>query len=330
MDPLSGTWVVFSPQRRLRPQFFEYSEPESPDPAYCPFCEGNEALTPPEIVAVRPKGGAANERGWTIRVVPNKFPALKVEGDMVRSADGFYDRMSGIGAHEVVIETPLHPRDIGDMEIEEIRQIFLTYKTRLLDLKRDIRLEYIQVFKNRGFRAGATIPHAHSQIIALPIIPPLVETKLRMARDHFHRKGRCLICDIVHHDRQDRRRVLLENSDFLVTSAYAPRHPFELRLFPLHHTARFEETGDTLFTPLAKILKETVIRFKRILDTPPYHWLLVNCPFHREGGSYFHWYLELVPLVSGTGGFELGTGNYINPIYPEESIDILKGEMDFK
>ncbi len=329
-DPISFTWVIFAPDRKSRPQYFEYPGTENFSAAHCPFCEGNEAMTPPEIFALRPKGGNANERDWRLRVVPNKFPALKVEGSLSRRAEGPYDWLSGIGAHEVVIETPGHRVGIEDMDVESIRQIFLTYKVRLLDLKKDIRLKYIQIFKNHGPRAGATIPHAHSQVIALPIIPPPVEARLKTAGEHFDRKERCLICDVLFHERGNRQRLLTENTDFIVTAPYASRFPFELRLFPIEHGARFEEVPDTVFTPLAETLKDTVIRLNRVLDHPDYHWLLVNSPFHQDCREWFHWYLEIVPLVSGTGGFELGTGTYINPIPPEEAVEILKDEKHNK
>ena len=325
-DPLTGRWVVFAPERKRRPLYIDRPHDgfESSVSGGCPFCKGNEDLTPPEVLAYRGGQSKPNQEGWSLRVVPNKFPALRVEGELGRRPDGFYDRMNNIGAHEVVIETPSHHHGIDDMTLSHVKQIFCAYKARLLDLKQDCRFRYIKIFKNHGAAAGATIPHSHSQIIALPVVPSLIEEKIHIAQEHFRAKERCLCCDIISHERDSGQRMLWENEHFVVLAPYASRFPFELTLYPTQHQSRFEELDDALLDHLAHAVKNTVERLNRVLDNPDYHWILTNAPFGGEVAPYFHWYLEIIPLVTGTGGFELGTQSYINTVYPEEAVEILK------
>jgi len=322
-DPVTGTWVILSPERKIRPQFY-LDEEEN-----CPFCQGNESMTPPEIYAIRDKDkrAEANRPGWQLRVIPNKYPALRVEGDLNKQGEGFYDKMNGIGAHEVVIETPSHSKGMDELGDEQVSDIFLTFKRRILDLKRDIRFKYIQVFKNHGRLGGATIPHPHSQIVALPVMPARVNEKLTHAEAHFKEKERCIFCDIIHYEQEYHQRVLLENSDYIVMSPFAPKLPFELVLYPKSHTASFEETGDSMMPSLAVLFRDTINRINKSLERPAYNLMLHNASFDRDCKDYFHWYLEILPIITGTGGFELATHSYINPTPPEEAIEILKAQI---
>ncbi|MCP5104625.1 MAG: galactose-1-phosphate uridylyltransferase [bacterium] len=324
-DPVTGNWVVLSPERKMRPQFYSGSGANELTPENCPFCAGNESMTPPEIDAVRDKNSRADQRGWHLRVVPNKFPALRVEGEPGKRAEGFYDKMNGIGAHEVIIETDSHTKGMDELGEEEVTDVFLTFKRRILDLKQDIRLKYIQVFKNHGRMAGATISHPHSQVVALPMVPLRLREMLNRAEVHFSNKERCLFCDIVQHEEEYGKRVLLESGNYIVLSPFAPKFPFEMVFYPKVHAAAFEETGDAKLRELACVFRETLSRINRALESPDYNLVLHNVPFRSNDGceSYFHWHLELVPVLSGTGGFELGTFSYINPTSPEEAIAVL-------
>lgn len=323
-DPLSDSWVLFAPERKLRPQYGAFSGEDLLAPENCPFCEGNESLTPPEISAVRNKNSKANQPGWQVRVVPNKYPALKLEGRSERTREGFYDRITGIGAHEVVIETNSHFKGIDELEVETVATIFRTFKQRILDLKQDKRLRYVQVINNHGFRAGATILHPHSQVVGMPVVPARIKERLKHAIAHFDVKGSCIFCDIIHHEIDNRKRVLFETPDFIVISPYASRFPFEMVIYPRVHSASFEEAGDEEFHALAEVFKETIGRFNRILEHPAYNLLLHNAPFESDVKKHFHWHWELIPIISGIGAFELGTYTYINPTPPEEAIEVLR------
>lgn len=323
-DPVTGTWVIISPEREMRPQFYtEVSENGLPQ-ENCPFCEGNESMTPPEIYVIRRKNSNANQPGWRLRVIPNKYPALRVEGHLNKQAVGFYDKMNGIGAHEVVIETNSHSLVIEEMEDEEIADIFLAYKGRILDLKQDVRFKYIQVFKNHECMAGATIPHPHSQIVAVPVVSVQVNERLTRAESYFNAKERCIFCDIIHHESEYQKRILFENSDYIVMSPFAPKFPFELIIYPKTHTASFEGMEDSMILPLASIFRDTMRRINKVLKQPAYNLVIHNATFDRDCKNYFHWHLEIAPAITITGGFELGTYSYINPTLPEKAIEILK------
>jgi UDPglucose--hexose-1-phosphate uridylyltransferase len=193
-DPVIGRWVIISTERSRRPGDFNHVR-ESQGSVPCPFCPGNEEKTPPEILAFGDSGRGPNQPGWWVRVIPNKYPALRIEGQLHRTGELLYDKMDGLGAHEVFIETPDHQKRIEDLDEKKLQDVLWAYRERMLDLKKDNRLEYILVFKNHGAAAGATLVHAHSQLIATPMVPIRVKQELRGADEYFEQKGRCIYCD---------------------------------------------------------------------------------------------------------------------------------------
>lgn len=324
-DPITGTWVIISPERRKRPRYFRpVSEEDSAQPANCPFCEGNEALTPPELLAFRRPGSAANKPGWEVRVIPNKYPALRVEGTLDKRGDGCFDRMSGIGAHEVIIETPHHSKGLAELPPENLEKVLLAFRARIRDLKNDIRFRYIMIFKNHGPSAGATLAHSHSQLIALPVVPLRVKEELEGAAAHFRVKERCIFCDILRYESEQEKRVLLETRHFTVLAPYAPRFSFELAIYPKRHDACYENCREDELQDLAQVLNDVLRRYQRILNQPDYNLIVHNAPLQKDLGEHFHWHMELMPMLSRTAGFEWGTGFYINPVPPEEAVQALK------
>src|SRR5215831_5436796 len=221
-DPVAGRWVIISTDREKRPSDFRLERAAIIGREHCPFCPGHESFTPHEVLAYRQNGSAPNTPGWDVRVVPNKFPALQVEGTFDRVGEGMFDRMNGIGAHEVIVETPDHDRTLAAMSEPEIERVLWAYRERILDLKRDIRLRYILIFKNHGAAAGATLEHTHSQLIALPIVPDFVREEMDGARRHFAIKERCVFCDIARQDLADGRRLVFDNADIVALAPYAP------------------------------------------------------------------------------------------------------------
>jgi UDPglucose--hexose-1-phosphate uridylyltransferase len=323
-DPVTGRWVIISTDRRKRPSDFRLEPVTLIGSEYCPFCEGHEEMTPPEVLAFRNHGGAPNSRGWDLRVVPNKFPALQVEGNLDREGEGLFDRMNGLGAHEVIIETPQHAKTMSTMSEPEIERVLWAYRERILDLKRDIRFRYILVFKNHGAAAGATLEHSHSQLIALPIVPEFVREELDGARQHYAAKERCVFCDIIRQEVAAGRRVIHENADIVAIEPYAPRFPFETWLLPRAHGARFEEATRQQYESLARMLKVVLQRVDRALETPSYNLIVHSLPFSESSPDYYHWHVELIPKLTRTAGFEWGTGLYINPTSPEEAAQVLR------
>jgi len=324
-DPVTGRWVIISTDRHKRPNDFVFERARIIGREHCPFCPGHESLTPPEIMSYRQNGSAPNAPGWDVRVVPNKFPALQVEGTLDREGEGMFDRMNGIGAHEVIIETPNHDRTLASMSEPEIERVLFAYRDRIGDLKKDFRLRYILIFKNHGAAAGATLEHTHSQLIALPIVPDFVREEIDGARRHFAAKERCVYCDIVHQEIRDGRRVILENADVVALAPYAPRFAFETWLLPKRHGARFEEAPRHEYEGLARMIKAVLQRIDRALESPAYNLILHTSPFSEDTSEIYHWHLELMPKLTKVAGFEWGTGFYINPTSPEEAARVLRG-----
>jgi UDPglucose--hexose-1-phosphate uridylyltransferase len=323
-DPVTGRWVIISTDRQKRPNDFRVERSATVGRELCPFCPGREGLTPPEVLSYRQNGGAPNAPGWDLRVVPNKFPALQVEGTLDREGEGLFDRMNGIGAHEVIIETPDHDRSLALMSEPELERVLWAFRERMLDLRQDHRLRYILVFKNHGSAAGATLEHPHSQLIALPIVPDFVREEIEGARRHYQIKERCVFCDIVHQELRDGRRVIQENADIIALAPYAPRFAFETWLLPRRHGARYEQAARHEYESLARLLKVVLQRLDRALESPPFNLILHTSPFSEEVADLYHWHIEIMPKLTRVAGFESGTGFYINPTSPEEAAKVLR------
>jgi len=323
-DPVTGRWVIISTERRKRPSDFRLERLAPGGSEYCPFCPGHEELTPPEVLAYRHNGGAPNTAGWDLRVVPNKFPALQVEGNLDREGEGLFDRMNGIGAHEVIIESSDHAKTLATMSVEEVARVLQAYRERVLDLKRDIRFRYILIFKNHGAPAGATLEHSHSQLIALPIVPDFVREEIDGARQHYTQKERCVFCDIIRQEVTAGKRVIEGNADIVALAPYAPRFPFETWLLPRRHSSRFEEAPVHEYENLARLLRSLLQRMNRALESPAYNLIVHSSPFSEDTGTFYHWHVELMPKLTKVAGFEWGTGFYINPTSPEEAARVLR------
>jgi UDPglucose--hexose-1-phosphate uridylyltransferase len=322
-NPVTGRWVIISTDRQKRPDDFRLERPTIVGRQQCPFCPGHEAMTPGEVLAYRPHG-APNTAGWDLRVVPNKFPALQVEGTLDRAGEGMFDRMNGIGAHEVIIETPDHDRTLATMTETEIERVLWAYRERILDLKRDGRLRHIMVFKNHGAAAGATLQHTHSQLIALPIVPDFLREEIDGARRHYAEKERCVFCDIVHQELEAGTRLVQENADIVALAPYAPRFAFETWLLPKRHGARFEGAVKQEYESLARLLKQVLQRLDRALESPPYNLVVHTAPFAGDTAEIFHWHIEIMPKLTRVAGFEWGTGFFLNPTPPEEAARVLR------
>jgi UDPglucose--hexose-1-phosphate uridylyltransferase len=329
-DLVTERWVIIATERARRPAEGA-APPAPPDEGKCPFCAGREKSTPPEIWAARHSGGP-NQPGWKVRVVANKFPALRVEGQLDREGDGIYDRMNGIGAHEVIIETPDHQTELEDQPLEDIATVLTAGKERMLDLLRDERLRYILMFKNVGRQAGASLRHPHSQIIATPTTPSRVKSKLEGAREYYRRKERCVFHDILRQEQRDGRRVVYENGGFLSFCPYASRFPFELCILPKRQAADYHNITQEEIAQLADSLKVTLKKLALALNRPQYNLILHTAPARRARrrdywdtlDQDFRWHIEILPRISEPAGFEWGTGFYINPTPPEESAQYLR------
>jgi len=322
-DPIIGRWVIISTERGKRPSYFGRTEKKT-SPKACPFCPGNESATPSEVMAYRPGGSEPNRPGWTLRVVPNKYPALIIEGDLTREPHGIYDRMNGIGAHEVIIETAQHEHDMADLPLAQIKSVLWAYRERYLDLQRDHRFKYIMIFKNHGEAAGASVEHSHSQLIATPIIPKRVAEELVGAKKYYDYKERCIFCDIIRQEISDQNRVVSENDHFIAFEPYASRFPFETWLMPKAHIGNYVDTDIDMHDELASIMKDILSRLRVALADPSYNYIIHTAPVGDEYREFYHWHIEIIPKLTRVAGFEWGTGFYINPTRPEDAAKFLR------
>jgi UDPglucose--hexose-1-phosphate uridylyltransferase len=322
-DPITGRWVIIATDRAKRPSDFTRQRVEIKGVRFCPFCPGNELRTPPEILAYRTRG-AANEPGWSLRVISNKFPVLRVEGTLTRKAEGLYDKMDGVGAHEVIIESPDHFQTLADMPDKRVEDLFWAFRDRVLDLRRDVRLRYVLLFKNHGEAAGAVLEHTHSQLIALPIVPKRVQEELDGARKYFDYKERCVYCDIVAQETDSTNRLIHESDHFLVIAPWASRSPFESWIIPKAHNSHAENMSHAEIHDLAPVLRGLLRRMNSTLENPPYNMILHSAPIQDQPMPHYHWHLEIIPRMTNAAGFEWGTGLHINPTPPEEAAKFLR------
>jgi UDPglucose--hexose-1-phosphate uridylyltransferase len=323
-DPIVGRWVIIATERARRPS--EASRPrERPAPGLCPFCPGQEDKTPRELyVHGRPPTAPPNSPGWNVRVIPNRYPALMIEGDLDRQAEGIYDRMNGVGAHEVIIETDDHARDLAHLSDAEVTEVLFAYKARILDLRNDLRFRYILLFKNHGPSAGASLEHAHSQLIAMPVTPRHVAEEIEGARRHFEHRERCIFCDLVMQERKDRARLVHENEEFVVFEPWAPRSPFETWIVPKRHESNFEAEPKERLGYCAQALRSTLKRLGAALGDPAYNFMIHSNPLRDAASPSYHWHIEVMPALTHVAGFEWGSGFHINPVPPEEAAEFLR------
>ncbi|MGZ8430020.1 MAG: galactose-1-phosphate uridylyltransferase [Candidatus Deferrimicrobiaceae bacterium] len=321
-DPVVGRWVIISTERAKRPQEFT-PEPLPRREGVCPLCPGSERMTPPEILGYR-QGGQPNDPNWTLRVVPNKFPALRIEGELGKAADGIYDRMRGIGAHEVVIESEKHDVYLYDLPEPRFQDVLWAYRERLLDLKNDHRFKSVLIFKNHGAAAGASLTHSHSQLIALPVIPKRVMEEMAGCREYYRFRDRCLFCDLVVQEMDQKVRIVEETGEFLAFSPYAPRFPFETWIVPKRHQCAYEMIEGDQAKALAAVFRRTLRRLNLALENPPFNFIVHSAPFSERAVDFFHWHIEIMPKLTKVAGFEWGSGFYINPTPPEESAKYLR------
>jgi len=324
-------WTIIAPERRQ--PLYGLTPPEEDGAEFAaddPFAAGNEEQTPPEIFSLPSANGDA---AWQVRVFANTYPALRVEGEVVRQAVGLNETVSGVGAHEVIVKTPESNLELADLEVDEIGLVLQAYRARLLDLRHDPRLRYVLIFKNKGREAGASVDHAHSQLIATPIIPTVVVQELSSCREHFSRHERCLFCDLIRQEQRLAERICIETDRYIALAPFAASSPFETWVLPKEHRHDFALSSDDDLRGLAVILRDLLRRVRSLLDDPPYNLVLHTIPnSHPRPGrpDYwstierdYHWHLEFAPRTNRLAGFEWGSGYTINPTPPEEAARLL-------
>lgn len=314
-DVTTNEWVLFAPARARRPHDAAVAAAEpGASASTCPFCPGQEAATPGEIVRLKDEGPA----GWSVRVIPNKFPALDpaASDEQVELGRVFHE-MGGYGAHEVVIESPDHSRLLADQPREQVERVLRVIHGRFLDLMRDRRLRAIVVFKNHGERAGTSISHPHWQIIATPVVPHQLRLKHEIATDYFDRTSKCIYCVTLEEELSAQTRVLDANDDYVAVLPFASHVPYQVRILPLAHRSSFASVAPERLYLLAEMLQSVLGRLARLLGRPHFNLTLGTAPLGDEEKRYFLWHIDVLPRLTTPAGFELGSGMAINPVLPE-------------
>jgi UDPglucose--hexose-1-phosphate uridylyltransferase len=282
-------------------------------------------MTPPEVWALRDPGSAANTPGWSVRIVSNKYPALDDRGTELDRSDALYRTATALGVHEVLIESPDHVVDLNELDAEQFEKILQAYRARWRALARDRRWRYLMIYKNHGDRAGATLEHIHSQMIALPQMPPQIVDELNGVNKHFAATGRCIYCDIVEGDLAHGERLVAQSEYFVALCPFAPRFGFETWILPRKHAAAFEETSDQELVALGETLRDFILRLNRLFHNAPFNYLLHSVRVDESGAEPYHWHLEILPQLTRAAGFEWGSGMHMNSIAPEEAARLLRG-----
>jgi UDPglucose--hexose-1-phosphate uridylyltransferase len=324
-DPITGRWVVVTVEDPFLPQDFNPELLIWKGPEGCPFCYGNENFTPIEIEAVSDIVRQPNTPGWKVRVIPNKFAALRIEGELNKRAMGMYDLSHGIGAHEVIVETPEHTKQLEDLPDADVEAVLKVYRSRSLDLRKDKRFKYLMIFKNFGAAAGATQEHSHSQLVALPMVPKSVKEEVKGAQAFYEYRERCIFCDMLAYEEENaKERVVAENEHFVAFCPLSSRFSFEIWIVPRDHCGDFGDMAPQQTIFLAKILKDMLNRLKKVLGQRSYNYLIHSSPVNSDPSPAYHWHLEIMPKLSRVAGFEWGSGFYVVNTPPELAAKCLR------
>jgi UDPglucose--hexose-1-phosphate uridylyltransferase len=322
-DPTTKDWVVIARERSRRPEQFKREPVElSPRSSGCPFCPGNEHLTPPTITELN------GERVWKVRVVANKFAAFELDGPHRSRTHNFFNSQDAYGHHEVVIETPEHGTSLGQMDISGVRDILRVYRDRHLALREDPKIKLVLAFRNHGLSAGASLAHPHSQIIGTPIIPPGIRRKYEAAIRHFDDTQDCIYCAVRDEELKDGRRMILETRFLTVFHPFASQVPFETWIIPKRHNPSFANAEGHELDDLALLLRAVLGALYASLGNPDYNLIIHTAPVEDEHKPYFLWHVEIRPRLATPAGFELGTGVFINTAVPEETAAFFRPLVD--
>lgn len=327
-DPATKQWVIIATERAKRPEDYQRNSKKSDHPDYdekCPFCPGNEDMTPPEEFAYRRNGTKANTEGWWVRVVPNKFAALVPSGNLSRIREnGFFRRMSGVGKHEVVIESPVHNATVGTMDLRQVEEILLICRDRFNKLSQDPRFQFVTIFRNHGRLAGTSLIHPHSQMIATPIVPLHIRHRLEEAMRYYDDNGECVFCSMLDEEIRIQKRLVLETEDFVAFEPFASSVPFETWVMPKKHAATYGSISIDDAKKLAAVLSRVMKRIYTGLNDPDYNYMIYTAPFKDATENWYHWFIQIVPRLTMIAGFELGSRVFINTTPPEEAADFLR------
>jgi UDPglucose--hexose-1-phosphate uridylyltransferase len=327
-DITTKDWTIFAIDRSKRPSDFKEIKEKKVIKEFdrnCPFCRGNEKMTPEDIMSVKDKNG-----DWLIRVVPNKFPILE-PGEIKKCGDyrrinGPYFEVNGIGNHEVIIESPEHNENLCHLSPGQVRKIIEIYKTRFIELSKDKGCQLVVIFRNHGNKAGTSLVHPHSQLVAIPFMPAFIRSKFYESERYFDDYGECVYCKMIAYEKKIKKRIIYENEDFISIAPYASVVPYNILILPKAHQACFAQIPETAIENFASVLIITLKKLYDLLDNPDYNYIIDSAPFEQIGNRHYHWHLEILPRLITRAGFEIGSGINVNTILPEECAESLRKE----
>jgi len=331
-DYLLDRWVVIATKRGRRPTDFAKQERETAKTSTCPLCPNNESMTPPAILVYLNRNGKIKKekdkdglrhKNWLIRCIPNLYPAFtppKEKTSFQKTADSCL--AAAVGHHEVLVESPIHDEHPADAKISQLIQVINGYIDRLRELSSKPYVKYVSIFRNHGLEAGASLSHAHSQIIATPFIPRAIQEELVVSKKFWKQNKKCAFCEILKKESKS-SRAILENSHFVVFAPYASVHPLEFWMLPKKHNTTILDLTQTEVKAFAETLHKSLKGLKQLVNDPPY-----NYGFHmaigKDARSHYHWHLEVYPKLAIWAGFEKSTGMYINTVTPEIAAESLR------
>jgi UDPglucose--hexose-1-phosphate uridylyltransferase len=316
-------WVVIATERARRPEELANKRERKKVASYvasCPFCPGNEKLTPPEVLRVP----ASPDVPWHARVIPNKFAALSRDVQPTRTVHRTLRSINGFGVHDVIIETPDHSQVLALMPDSYVAEILRIYKTRYDELSLDPRIALITIFKNHGIDAGTSLEHPHSQMIATPVTSLQVRDRFQQALRYFDDFGDCMFCEMLKEELQEETRIVMVSEHFVALELYASPAPFCTHIYPRRHMANFGDVSAAEINDLARTLRSVLAKLYHGLADPDFNFTIRSAPAENAGVKYFHWYLSVIPRLTRVAGFELGSGMFINTVLPEAAAEFLR------
>lgn len=320
---ITKEWVIIATERAKRPEDLVAHHESKPVASFvpsCPFCPGNESLTPPEVLRV-----PANTNGaWSVRVVPNRFAALARDLEPTRTIHRSRRTINGFGVHDVIIETPDHSQFMALMSDAHVADVLRIYKTRYIELSHDHRIAHIAIFKNHGRDAGTSLEHPHSQLIATPVISHQVRERFQQALSHYDEYGECMFCQMIEEELQEQKRVVLTTEHFVAIELFASATPFCTHIYPRRHMASFGDISAAEIADLGHVLRTLLGKLYIGLENPDFNYTIRSAPAENVGVRYFHWYVSVIPRLTRVAGFELGSGMFINTVLPEAAAEFLR------
>jgi UDPglucose--hexose-1-phosphate uridylyltransferase len=323
-DPTTEEWVIIARERAKRPSDFVHRRPKRELPDFspsCPFCPGNESMTPHETLLYQQQDG----NGWQVRAFANKFAALNPNGKTARNIkEGFFTEMSGVGIHEVIVETPLHNKSLAFMEESEALSVLNAYHERYQKLSQQPFAKLIIIFKNHGAAAGTSLEHSHSQLVVTPVVPKHIRMRHEVAIHYYDNYGRCLYSDLMEHELKSGKRIVMETEEFLAFHPFASQRPFETWIVPKKHQASFGNVSLGDLGNLAHVLRLILLKLYRGLNDPDFNYVIDTAPVGDENEPYYMWHMRIIPRLTELAGFEIGSGIYINTAVPEQTAQFMR------